>query len=158
MLRLKKAAVLALFVLLLAACQNPPAVITPTPQAESQQAATLPVESTPESGKVTLVGRVISLVNGEPVGNVPVRLADVYREGDDGAYVLDGAFSPGDITDENGNFIIENVDAKEYVIIVGDVFEKYEVITNEEGKPRVGSFPAGDVYEGPVLDVNLTSQ
>jgi hypothetical protein len=147
---------LVLTVCVLAACQASP--IASTPQAgDSQAAAAVVKANTPDQGKITLVGKVISKKNGEPVSNVPVRLAEVYYEGDEGAYVLDGAFSPGDVTDENGDYLIENVDAKGYVIIVGDVMDQYEVIVSEDGKPRVWSFPTDEVFDVPVLTVNLTS-
>jgi hypothetical protein len=111
----------------------------------------------PEAGKTTLVGSVESKANGEPVGNVPVRLAEVYRQGGEGAFVLDGAFSPGDITDEQGNFVIENVDVREYVIVVGDVNSNYEIIPNAEGDAKVFNPQPDDVLEVGKLEVNLTS-
>lgn len=92
---------------------------------------------TPEPGKASVQGRVISGLTDEPMGETIVRLAEVVRQGDRGAYVLDGAFSPGDITDENGVFLIENVEAMEYVIVVGDVESIYEVIPDDSGKPKV---------------------
>lgn len=146
--------VLAFCALLLAACQ-PSATVT-TSQPKSLQASSMTAQA-PETGKTTLVGRVISQGSGEAMANVPVRLAEVYREGGEGAYVLDGSFSRGDITDENGDYLIENVDAKEYVIIVGDVMDKYEVIVNEEGKPRVWDLPPDEVFEVPILEVDLTT-
>ena len=156
---------LTMTILLLAACQASPAVTTSQPEniqamatskPENLQAAPAAIQA-PENGKSTLVGKVVSKGNGEPVPNVPVRLAEVYLEGGEGAYVLDGAFSPGDVTDENGDFLIENVDLKGYVIIVGDIMDKYEVIVKEDGKPRVWSFPADEIYQVPTLEVDLKS-
>jgi len=111
----------------------------------------------PETGKTTLMGSVESKSSGEPVGNIPVRLAEVYRQGGEGAFVLDGAFSPGDVTDEQGNFVIENVDAREYVIVVGDVYNQYEIIPNADGEAKVFNPQPDDILEVGKLEVNLPS-
>jgi hypothetical protein len=109
----------------------------------------------PESGMATLMGHVQTRSGGEPLANVPVRLAEVYRQGGEGAFVLDGAFSPGDITDEQGNFVIENVEAREYVIVVGDVYNKYEIIPNADGEAKVFNPKPDDILEIGDLEVNL---
>lgn len=109
----------------------------------------------PQAGKTTIIGKVTSKTDGKPVSNVAVRLADVYHQGEEGAYVLDGAFSPGDITDEQGDFAIQNVDAKEYVIVVGDVYAKYEVIPDSSGRARVWKTESGNVLDVGDLQVNL---
>jgi hypothetical protein len=133
-------------VLILSACSTGSNVLggsaaTPVPQ--------------PESGMSTLVGHVQSRVSGEPLGNTPVRLAEVYRQGGEGAFVLDGAFSPGDITDEQGNFVIENVEAREYVIVVGDVNSQYEIIPDAQGDAKVYTPKPDNILEVGKLEVNL---
>ena len=88
----------------------------------------------PEPGMATVTGRVISENTGLPLSDTIVRLAEVVRQEEKGAYVLDVAFSPGTDSDGEGFFIFENVDAYEYVIVVGDVYEIYKVMADEDGK------------------------
>lgn len=109
----------------------------------------------PDDGKGTIVGQVTSRITGGPIANVAVRLAEVYRQGNEGVFVLDDAFSPGDLTDEHGRFIIENVEAKEYVIVVGDVNVAYEIITEPSGMARVWNIAANQVFDVGNLRVNL---
>ena len=90
----------------------------------------------PEEGMATVTGRIISESSGLPLSDTIVRLAEVVRQEDEGAYVLDVAFSPGTDSDGEGFFIFENVDALEYVIVVGDVYEEYKVMADEDGKAR----------------------
>jgi hypothetical protein len=109
----------------------------------------------PQTGKTTLYGRVTNQ-SGAPIPNVPVRLAEVFRQGDEGAYVLDGAFSPGDMTDEQGGFVIENVDPREYVIVVGDVEQdRYQIITKSDGSAEVYNPSAGELLNLETLSVSL---
>ena len=111
----------------------------------------------PEPGKSTVVGRVVSETSGEPLAETIVRLSEVYREeeGEGGAYVLDIAFSPGDITDENGVFIIEDVEAMEYVIVVGDVYSVHEIIHDPSGLPKVWNAGPDEVLQVGDLVVNF---
>lgn len=103
----------------------------------------------PEPGMASVTGRVLSKKNGSPFTGTIVRLAEVVREeGSEGLYILDQAFSPGTKTDNKGVFVFENVEAMEYVIIVGDVESIYEVITNESGTPQTW-----EVLSDEILDV-----
>ena len=90
----------------------------------------------PESGMATVTGRVISENTGLPLSDTIVRLAEVVRQDEEAAYVLDVAFSPGTDSDGEGFFIFENVDPLEYVIVVGDVYEIYKVMADEDGKAK----------------------
>ena len=90
----------------------------------------------PESGMATVTGRVISENSGLPLADTIVRLAEVVRQDEEAAYVLDVAFSPGTDSDGEGFFIFENVDPLEYVIVVGDVYEIYKVMADEDGKAK----------------------
>ena len=88
----------------------------------------------PEPGMATVTGRVISENTELPLAETIVRLAEVVRQDEEAAYVLDVAFSPGTDSDGEGFFIFENVDPIEYVIVVGDVYENYKVMADEDGK------------------------
>jgi hypothetical protein len=112
----------------------------------------------PESGMATIVGQIMHQ-DGHAMSNTIIRLADVARgaEGKGGAYILDIARSPGTITDENGRFIIQNVKAGEYVLVVGDIELTgiYEIIKETNGQAKVWTFPADKVTDVGVLIVNI---
>ena len=112
---------------------------------------------TPEAGKATVVGRVFSRQTSQPITNTPVRLAEVHRmsEDGDGAFILDDAFSPGAITDHQGNFVIANVEAREYVIVIGDVNVQYDVIAEPSGKAQIWNAVADQVLDVGELRVNF---
>lgn len=150
MLRKPVIYVLLLAILILTAC-SPAVATTPAP--------TIPTElltDKPENGKATLVGKVISIIDGTPMQNTVVRLAEVYRQGEEGAFVLDGAYSPGDITDEQGRFSIQNVDVKEYVIVVGDVYDKYQIIADQDDNAKIFQAIQDEVLDVGELEVDLT--
>ena len=109
----------------------------------------------PESGMATVTGRVISENTGLPLSDTIVRLAEVVRQEDEGAYVLDVAFSPGTDSDGEGFFIFENVDAYEYVIVVGDVYEIYKVMADEDGKAITWITVEDEILNVGELIVNL---
>lgn len=148
MKKLRLMAIVTLLMLLLAACQNEsaPAVVVPG----STQAG-----ATTVAGKATVVGRVLSQQTGAPLANTPVRLAEVYREGDQGAYVLDGARSPGAVTGGDGGFVISNIEAKEYVVVIGDPYGKNVVVPDPSGKARVWMAAADQVLDIGSLRVAL---
>ena len=110
----------------------------------------------PEAAKATVTGKVFSTTLNQPYPKAAVWLAEVYREGGDGVYVLDHAFSPGVYADEKGVFVIANVDPKEYVIVVGDPEGLYEVIPDDSGRARVWKPQAGKVLDVGQLNVSLS--
>ncbi len=116
---------------------------------------TSPTPSEPDQDKATIFGRVIDNDTEDPLIGVAVRLAEVHREGEEGAFVLDDAVSPADLTDDSGWFTIENVEAREYVIVVGDVNFAYQIITESSGDAKVWELPAGVVTDAGTLYVSL---
>lgn len=117
---------------------------TPTPfsfPTDSSQIVVAP-------GKATVIGRLLSRRTGMPLPGTVVRLAEVYyAEEDDkrpetGAYALDNAFSPSAITDEQGYFIFQDIEPRDYVIFVGDISVNYAVEVNEKGFPRARTVQA----------------
>lgn len=104
---------------------------------------------TPESEKASFAGRVVD-TNGKPISNLQLRLAEVYRSEDsspDGAYVLDTAFSPGAISNENGYFIFSNIEPMEYVLVLGNPESVYEIVLNQMGKAKVWQTKANQVLD-----------
>ncbi len=114
------------------------------------------VVAQPDPGMASVTGRVLSEKTDLPFEDTIVRLAEVVREEDsEGLYILDQAFSPGAKTNDKGVFVFENVEAMEYVIIVGDVESIYEVITNESGTPKTWNALPDEILEVGDLHVLL---
>lgn len=143
--------------ILLAACSSttivdqPPQPVQQTPVVTS---AALTVEQ-PEQGKATVTGRLLSVETKTPLAQMEVRLAEVYRQGEEGAYVLDGASSPGAVTNDQGEFVIPDVDPKEYVIVAGDPYASNDVVKEASGKPKPWSLVTDEVLNVGDVQVNL---
>jgi hypothetical protein len=131
---------------------------TASPTINPEVLVTVTPPPLPESGKATIIGRVMH-DQGYPMVKTIVRLAYVARgaEGHGGAFILDLARSPGSFTDQNGYFIIPNVKAGEYVIVVGDVeiTGVYEIIPGQDGKARVWNLPADQVTDIGTITVSI---
>ena len=111
----------------------------------------------PETGKSTVTGQVITEKTNLPLTNIVVRLAEVHRDGEEGAFLLDTAFSPGDITDEAGYFTFENIEPGEYVLVVGnvEVYGGYVIIPEDSGRPLVYNFETDQLTDLVKLIVDL---
>ena len=104
------------------------------------------------SAKSGIQGWIKSRDTAQPVKNILVRLAEVYRRGTSGAYILDDANSPGTFTNEEGEFWIFNIKASEYVIVIGDVQGSHEIIVDPSGKARVWVLRSDEIQNvGEVL-------
>ncbi len=139
---------------------NPKAELTPgSLEALPQATADLPAVE-PEAGKATVTGQVITTKTNGPLKNTVVRLAEVHRDGEDGAFLLDTAFSPGDITNDEGQFTFANIEPGEYVLVVGNVefYDGYVIIPETSGRPKVYNFPAGQLTDLGSLTVDLEPQ
>jgi hypothetical protein len=104
----------------------------------------------PDEGKATVVGRVINKNGSGPIVDATIRLAEVFREGEGGAFVVNLATSPSTRTDAEGYYIIENIPPGEYVIAVGEgeSMAEYDVIEDSTGKQaRVWMATAGQVND-----------
>jgi hypothetical protein len=110
----------------------------------------------PEAAKATVTGKVFSTTLNKPYPKAAVWLAQVYRQGEDGAYVLDAAHSPAVYADGEGVFVIANVEPTEYVIVIGDPESAYEVIPDDSGRARVWKPQSGEVLDVGQLNVSLS--
>lgn len=119
----------------------------------SKKATSIPL---PGADKTTVTGIVFSTPMNQPYPNAPVWLAEVFREGEYGAYVVNVAASPSTFADEQGVFIIENVDPKEYVIVIGNPESFSEVIPDDTGRARVWKTEAGKVLDVGQLNISLS--
>ncbi len=111
---------------------------------------------TPASGKAIVTGRVLDPA-GQPYKNTPVRLAAIYRQGDQGqgAFVLDLASSPGAFSDQNGYFVIEDVSPNEYTIVVGDPDKKYRITADDKGQAKTWKAESGKILDVGTLTLDL---
>jgi len=108
---------------------------------------------TPATGLASAYGRVLD--TSRPASGMVVRLAEVYRSGTEGAFLLDDAVSPATITDEQGYFWFTDVEPREYVVVVGDVHVSYEIIAEASGSARVWELTADTITDIGVVEVTL---
>lgn len=146
----KKYIAFLIFILFFSACSTKTEELQnftiPTPSNNSNFIPNIP---TSNSDKAVFAGRVVDM-SGTPISNLQLRLAEVYRsedESSDGAYILDTAFSPGAISDENGYFVFSNIEPMEYVLVLGNPEKVYEIITDESGKAKVWETEANQVLD-----------
>jgi hypothetical protein len=92
---------------------------------------------TPLTGKSSLAGRLLGQKDGAPLAKVTVRLAKIYRQGDQAAYVLDLAHSPSNVSDENGYFIVQDFDPDEYYMVIGEPGDNHYYIIQDSKQEGV---------------------
>jgi hypothetical protein len=121
----------------------------------AQTSTALPTPAQPAADKATVTGRVLS-EDGNPVeeGTI-VRLAETYYDGEDGAYALDESRSPGANTDAAGYFIFSDIPAREYVLIVGNIYAVYEVVSKPSGLPETYNAEPGKILNLGEIKVDL---
>jgi hypothetical protein len=99
---------------------------------------------------------LISKITGQPLVNAVVRLAEVYcPEGTapedketDCFWALSNAFSPSTFSDANGYFQFDNVEARDWVVIIGDMMTIYTFVSRgEQEKPIVWTTSPGQVLD-----------
>lgn len=118
---------------------------------------------TPEADKSSVIGRIVSIRTGLPLANTVVRLPEVYcapgvKEEDKREqcfWALDNAFSPSAISDETGLFVFNNVEVRDYVVMLGDIMLESLIIDDEEGKPVIITTPEGEVLNLGELRVDF---
>ncbi len=128
---LRLAIVIAAFLILFSACSP------------AKQQIVLP---TPEASKGHVTGTILTL-DGKPYSDYSVRLAEVYWQGEQGAYVLDESFSPGAISDKNGAFQVLNAPEGEYVLILGQAMQTYQAVTDANGILMRVTVKAGETVD-----------
>lgn len=131
---------------------------TTTPSAPTSLVSPLSLPNvSPLPHRAGLTGQLISVSRSAPLTNTTVRLARVFwdEQHTDGVYVLEGARSPSDVTDENGFFVFVDVHPGDYVMIVGDIYGDHVVISNPDGSARIFTLREGEVMELGQLRVTL---
>lgn len=109
--------------------------------AESPLPAPTTVAESAPSGTLSATGTVYTTASGgrQPMSDTTVRLAKVIWNADksDGAFVLEGGTSPIATTDGSGVFTFRELPPGDYVIVVGDVYGKHEIISEPDGKAAI---------------------
>lgn len=150
-----KTAILSTLMILIIGCRpNSSGSISPTAPRFDFSAPISPMPSRPNYGKASVMGRVITY-SGRPLIGMPVRLAKVYDQGKEKIFVLEGGFSPVGVTQDDGYFMIENIEPGEYVMVVGNPESIYEIISESPGKAKVWNFVANEVTNVGVIRVRL---
>lgn len=144
--RFKVAYLIPILVLLLAACTSEGLLIPVTPLTQQSPLATPPVMVTSEPGATSISGRLIRFDTGESVANQSLSLhsllcpPDVTTEEDKReqcVYMIDEAFDPSTLTDEQGRFEFRNIEGGDYVIMVGNWMTEYVVLANDFNQPLI---------------------
>jgi hypothetical protein len=108
-----------------------------------------------------MTGSVISISdqNPGPLPGTEIRLAKAYWNEDrtDGAFVIDETTSPITITDDNGKFAFTAIEARDYVIVIGDLYGQNVIFANADGSARIYTTELGSSLDVGVLQVDLAS-
>jgi hypothetical protein len=117
-----------------------------TSNVDTPAAAAAPTEARPpiptsQPGMGTVAGRLISSTTGAPLNREVIRLGEVECPEDatvedkraECVWTLSNAFSPSTFTDENGFFTFNDVEPRDYVVIIGDMLGKNTKLADEDG-------------------------
>jgi hypothetical protein len=127
-----------------------------TVQSEGVLAQITPPAS-PQPGTATVVGQVVEVDSGDPLGDVVVRLAEVVREEEgegEGLFLLNHYSSPGARTDQKGYFVFPDIKPGEYVVVVGEGenMNDYDVIEDSDtGKAKVWNATVDEISDWGVI-------
>ena len=140
----------ATVVVALAACGGSGVEPTPTTQPESPLSAPIsplaPDNSVaPQAGKATVTGRLIDLATGAPLRDQNLSLPAVLcapgvaeeDKREQCFYMVDEAFDPSALTDDDGNFMFQNIEAGEYVMLVGSLMTENGILKDELTRPVI---------------------
>jgi hypothetical protein len=139
---------------------------SPLPALQSPLAtpsAAWPVVATPSAGKAAIAGRLIRFITGQPMVNQNLSLPAILCPPDvtdkdkreQCIYVIDEAFDPSVLSDDEGRFVFRDIVAGEYVLLVGNRITQYTILTNEFNQPIIWKAEADKVLELGDLVVDL---
>lgn len=112
--------------LILTACQRP-----------ADSSVSKNVSPTFEPGQANITGIIVSIKDSQPVTNTAVHLAEVHRQGNEGAFLMDASNSPSTMTDNEGILTFTGIPTGEYVIVVGDMMRNYSIVAGPDGKAAI---------------------
>ncbi len=147
--KLQLGVLLVSLIFILAACQ---AANQPT---NSSQVASTPIPS-PAADKASIVGKLVNM-DGEPLASVTVRLAEIFRQGEEGAFVLDVTHSPGNITNVDGSFYILDFTPNEYLLVIGEPDNNnYVIYQKAKNEPQTYQTESGQILDVGTISVDFT--
>lgn len=122
-------------------------------------ATTPPLDLSVSEDAAGLTGRVVSSMTEEPLANMEVWLAAVVWNEDhtEGAYFIDGSASPTTRTRNDGRFFFNDLQPKDYVIVIGDLFGQNVAMSNNDGSARIYPAELGRIEDAGTLRVDLES-
>ena len=139
----------ATVVVTLAACGGSTVEPTPTTPESPLSAPVSPLAPdnsvAPEAGKATVTGRLIDLATGAPLQDQNLSLPAVLcapgvaeeDKREQCFYMVDEAFDPSALTDDNGNFVFRDIPAGEYVMLVGSLMTENVILKDELNRPVI---------------------
>jgi hypothetical protein len=137
--------------------QTSPLATEASPGGETE---TFSPPSTPPADRSAIMGQLVSARNGEPIVGVVVRLGRVFwnESETDGAFAIEAASSPSDITDQNGEFFINDFEPASYVIVAGELEGNFEVVAESDSidDARIFKTEAGKITKAGVLRIGLS--
>lgn len=134
---------LATFLFLLTSCRSSTSELLNTP---------IP---TPKPGEGQLIG-IVKNNNGDPIQNIPIRLAQVYRQGEEGTFILDTSHSPSSISSSEGEFILLEIPPAEYLLVVGKPEDNnYIIYQDKNGKPVTYNIEDGEILNIGTIQVDF---
>ncbi|NJP08028.1 MAG: carboxypeptidase-like regulatory domain-containing protein [Chloroflexaceae bacterium] len=151
---------LLILMLVLSACgasgTQPAAVPNTSTDAQTSVSTEAPSIATPENGKTSIVGQVLSTTNGQPLVNTFVWRGEVVRK-DEGAVVVYDETDSVARTNEQGFFAFENIEPGEWTLMVGDPYGKNETIveTDNPEHARIWEPASGEILDVGILEVAL---
>ena len=126
------------------------------PLAQTKEPTSVPLP-TPMAGKAVMTGQILNVNDDSPYSNIAVRLAQVFRQGEEGAFALDLAHSPGNFSEANGVFVIDNISPGEYLIVVGEPDQNnYVIVQDKDNKPVTFQVEAGMTVEAGTYKLDFT--
>lgn len=116
------------------------------------------LEATPSLSESAIIGQVVSL-DASAISNTEVRLATVFWNEDksQGSFLIDESVSPITMTDENGLFVFDALEPRDYVIVIGDLYGQNVILSNNDGSAQIFTAEAGQILDVDVLQIDLES-
>jgi hypothetical protein len=148
-----------LFIILAACNTDAPNTILEDGNGESEgpNATLEPLDLSINESAAGITGRVVSSISDEPLGNVEVWLAEVVWNQDRtaGNFIIDGSNSPATRTRDDGQFLFNDLEPKDYVIVVGDLYGQNVIMSNNDGSARIYPAELGKMTDAGSLRVDL---
>lgn len=120
---------------------------------------------TPAADMAAITGRLIDVKTSRPMGNVPVSLPSVIcppgvadqDKHEQCVSAIDEAFDPSVMTNANGEFVFRDIQAGDYVMLVGNPGTTYIILSDEANRALIWSAKPNQVLNLGDLVVEVKS-